>query len=307
MPRSPALLGAALLGAIACQDPAPAVSPDRLMAAVRADSLPELLALLDQGEDPDRPAADGALPLVEAVRLGRDSMAAELLRSGAALTAVDGDGYSAFDQAMATGRPAIADRLIEAAAMAAGGGPMVMTWFAAVSDRSIAAPDWRDLLSGELLSLGLMAAALHDRVDLLGAMRSAREIPNRTGYHALAVAARWGHDEAVWSLLGVDTHPDLITGGRWHSTPLMEAARDGHVAIARRLLADGARVNRRDAFGETALHWAARQGHAEFVGLLLRGGADRAIGSVAGSTAAGVARAAGHAELADLLGPVAEP
>ncbi len=300
MPRSPALPTVLLLLA-GCARPVPSVPPERLVAAVRADSLATVLTLLDQGENPDRPAADGALPLGEAARLGRDSMVAELLRSGASLVDTDATGHTAFDRAMAAGRATVADRLIRAAAVAAGGGPQVMRWLDAVANPAVEAPDWRDVLSGELLSLGLMAAALHDRVDLIGSMRSAHEIPNRTGYQALAVAARWGRDDAVWALLGIDTHPDLITEGRWRSTPLMEAARDGHAAIARRLLRAGARVDRRDAFGETALHWAARGGHGDFATVLLTAGADRGIVSLAGSTASAVARAAGHDDLAARL------
>jgi ankyrin repeat protein len=290
-----------MLLAAGCTRQAPPVPHQRLVAAVRADSLAAVLTLLDQGEDPNRPGADGALPLGEAVRLGRDSIAGELLRSGASPADTDATGHTAFDWAMEAGRPAIADRLIRAAAVAAGGGPRVMRWFDAVANPAIAAADWRDVLSGELLSLGLMAAALHDRVDLIGSMRRAHEIPNRTGYHALAVAARWGRDEAAWALLGIDTHPDLVTEGRWRSTPLMEAARDGHVTIARRLLRAGARVNRRDAFGETALHWAARGGHRAFVAVLLAAGADPAITSLADSSAAAVAIAAGHNEVAALI------
>lgn len=301
MPRSPVLLVLALAALTGCSRPAAAPTGDRLLAAVRGDSLATVLALLDQGEDPDRRGADGALPLTEAVRLGRDSIVAELLRSGAAPADTDAAGYAAFDRVMATGNLAIADRLVRAAVVASGGGPRVLAWFDAVAEPTGEAPDWRDVLSGELLSLGLMSAALHDRIDLIGSMRSAREIPNRTGYHALSVAARWGRDEATWALLGIDTHPDLISTGRWRSTPLMEAARDGHVAIARRLLHAGARVNRRDAFGETALHWAARAGQRAFVALLLEAGADRTIRSLADSTATAVAAAAGHEELATLL------
>lgn len=291
-----ALVGVLLLAA--CSRPAPSPPSDRLVAAVRADSLAGVLELLDAGADPRLPAADGALPIADAARLGRDTILAELLLAGADPTAMDGAGLTAFDQAMAGDHPAIADRLILHAARAAGGGARVMAWFAAVPGSGTTADPWQEVLSGELLSLGVMYAALHDRTDLIGAMRRAREIPNRTGYHALAVAARWGREQAVWSLLGVDTHPDLVTSGRWRSTPLMEAARSGHVAIGRRLLAAGARADRTDALGETALHWAARSGAAEYARMLLEAGADPRLEGSAGQTAADVALTAGHAELA---------
>lgn len=298
-----ALVGVLLLAA--CTRPAPAPPSDRLAAAVRADSLAGVLELLDAGADPRLAAGDGALPLAEAARLGRDTILAELLLAGADPTATDGEGLSAFDHAMAGDHPAIADRLILHAARAAGGGDRVMAWFAAVPGSGTAAESWQEVLSGELLSLGVMYAALHDRTDLIGAMRRAREIPNRTGYHALAVAARWGREQAVWSLLGVDTHPDLVTSGRWRSTPLMEAARSGHVAIGRRLLAAGARVDRSDAVGESALHWAARSGAASYARMLLEAGADPRLRNSAGRTPAEIALAAGHTDLAAELAAAA--
>lgn len=297
--RTP-VLAAALLAACARPDVAPPA--DRLVAAVRADSLAGVLTMLDAGADPDVMATGGARPLTEAARLGRDTILGELLRAGADPTLADSAGLAAFDHAMAANRPAAADRLILHAVQAAGGGPRVMEWFAAVPLRTASAPAWRDVLSGELLSLGVMYAALHDRTDLIGAMRRAREIPNRTGYHALAVAARWGREQAVWSLLGVDTHPDQPTTGHWQSTALMEAARSGHVAIGRRLLAAGARADRTDAFGETALHWAARAGHVEYAHLLLDAGAEPEIRSRDGLRPAEVAAGAGHHDLAAMLG-----
>lgn len=303
--RAPVLAFVVTIAATACQRQAVAPPSDRLVAAVRADSLAGVLTLLDGGADPLAPGGDGALPLTEAARLGRDTILTELLRSGADPQATDTAGRSAFDHAMAADRPAIADRLILHAARSAGGGPRVMAWFAAVPFPDEAAPSWQEVLSGELLSLGMMYAALHDRTDLIGAMRPARELPNRTGYHALAVAARWGREQAVWALLGVDTHPDLVTAGHWQSTALMEAARSGHVAIGRRLLAAGARVDRVDALGESALHWAARHGRTDYAELLLGAGADRRLRNADGEVPATVAATAGHAELAARLAPEA--
>src|SRR5690606_23565257 len=105
-------------------------------------------------------------------------------------------------------------------------------------------PRWQQTLSGALLPLGLAYAAHHDRADLIATMRRGREIPIPTGYHALALAARWGRVNALKALLAIDVHPDLATARR--TTALMEASRDGHEVIAAALLAAGADPNHPD-------------------------------------------------------------
>ena len=65
---------------------------------------------------------------------------------------------------------------------------------------------------------------------------------------------------------------------RWHAegeTPLMAAARTGHVDAVQLLLAHGSFVNAADPFQEeTALMWASAEGHLEVVKALLAAGAD---------------------------------
>lgn len=57
-------------------------------------------------------------------------------------------------------------------------------------------------------------------------------------------------------------------------TPLLWAAREGHVALARWLLDRGARVNHMDSSGRTALFEACSQGRAKLAMLLLERGAN---------------------------------
>ena len=52
-------------------------------------------------------------------------------------------------------------------------------------------------------------------------------------------------------------------------TPLMAAARNGHIGAVRLLLEAGADVNAANAKGQTALMGAAQSGHIEAVRLLL--------------------------------------
>ena len=65
---------------------------------------------------------------------------------------------------------------------------------------------------------------------------------------------------------------------------LVRAAHDGNLATVQRLLADGADVNGRDAFGRSALHEAAFRGHERIIASLLRAGADPHARDAAGRT-----------------------
>jgi ankyrin repeat protein len=269
-----------------CVEPSPRVPVDPLLTAVRANDVTAVLAQLDAGAAANARAADGSLPMVEAARLGRDTIVAELLAAGADPLIADIEGDDAWNAVMQSGQLAVADRLLLHAAREAGAGPTVLRWFAGVRGEEASPPRWQEVLNGELLPLGLMYAALHDRADLITTMRRGREMPNRTGYHALVVAARWGRRDAVAALLAIDLHPDFPTARR--TTALMEAARDGRIAVARELLAAGADPNHPDQHGETPLHWAARLGQPAYAEALVRAGADPRRRDVSGKTPADV-------------------
>ncbi|MHB8453914.1 MAG: ankyrin repeat domain-containing protein [Acidiferrobacterales bacterium] len=55
---------------------------------------------------------------------------------------------------------------------------------------------------------------------------------------------------------------------------LFRAAQTGNLAMAKSLVARGAKVNARDQFGDTPLHWAAGHGNTAVVRLLIAHGAD---------------------------------
>lgn len=254
---------------------------DSMIAAASEGRVTDLLRHLDAGADPNGIAPGyHQRPLVEAVRAGHDTVVFELLRAGADPLRPDSTGRNAWDAVMQAGHAGIADRLMLHAAVGAGAGTAVLRWFAGVRGDESSPPRWQEVLSGDLLPIGLMYAAHHDRADLIATMRRGREIPNPTGYHALAVAARWGHLNALRALLAIDVHPDLVTARR--TTALMEASRDGHQAIATALLAAGADPDHPDAHGETALHWARRFGQSAYAALLERAGADPARRNVSG-------------------------
>jgi ankyrin repeat protein len=195
---------------------------------------------------------------------------AELLAEGADPLQRAGDGTTAWDAAMLHGNAAIVERLLLRVARDAGAGAAAQRWFAGVRGEDPAPPRWSDVLDGELLSIGMMYAAHHDRADLITALRRGREIPNRTGYHALAMAARWGHARAVRALLDIDVHPDLESGTGLRATPLYWAAMAGDHAVARFLVAAGAEPDRAVQGGRRPIDAARARGDSAMMELLER-------------------------------------
>jgi ankyrin repeat protein len=296
--------GMAALGLPGCahEAPAPPAPPPeaRLVRAVRADSIGDLRELLADGVSPDAEAPDGTRPLGEAARNGRIEAGRVLLEAGANPDLADSAGLRPFDLAMERGNPEFLAMLVLDAARAAGASPEALAWFQAVDRGDGGAGDWHRVLNGELASLGVLLAAVRSRTAVASSLRRAASLPNRTHYAALSVAARFGEPVVVEALLRAGANPD-VTSGSFAATPLMEAARDGYVAIGRRLIRAGARLNFRDAQGNTALHWAVRLGQTEFARMLLSLRADPAARNAAGQSPLELAQANRHQDLIDLL------
>ncbi|MBI3927889.1 MAG: ankyrin repeat domain-containing protein [Armatimonadetes bacterium] len=123
----------------------------------------------------------------------------------------------------------------------------------------------------------------------------------------IAVLLQEGADPEGEALLpregAAPDHPALARWAPAYSpqTPLSLAAARGHVAVVRELIRGGARIERRDAEGFTALMLAAWQGHAGVVEALLQAGADPSARFPLGGNSVWLAACEGHAEAVRLL------
>ncbi|WP_329032687.1 ankyrin repeat domain-containing protein [Streptomyces sp. NBC_01725] len=100
------------------------------------------------------------------------------------------------------------------------------------------------------------------------------EATDRDGQSALYAAAVSDEPGAVRVLLAAGADPERVSGADGGDLPLCGAACGGHTEVVVALLAAGARPDRREAYGFTALAWAVGQGHADTVEALLAHGAD---------------------------------
>ncbi|CAM4544595.1 unnamed protein product [Lepidochelys olivacea] len=172
--------------------------------------------------------------------------------------------------------------------------------------------------------LTLAACGGHVELAALLIERGANlEEVNDEGYTPLMEAAREGHEEMVALLLGQganinaqteETQETALTlaccGGFLEvadflikagadielgcSTPLMEAAQEGHLELVKYLLAAGANAHATTATGDTALTYACENGHTDVADVLLQAGADLEHESEGGRTPLMKAARAGH-------------
>ena len=83
---------------------------------------------------------------------------------------------------------------------------------------------------------------------------------------ALALASQYGHADIVELLLDAGEDPNRFNplGGHSHSTPLHQAAGNGHLDVVKLLVARGARTDVKDIlFGATPAGWANYAGRKE--------------------------------------------
>jgi len=131
-----------------------------------------------------------------------------------------------------------------------------------------------------------------------GLLRAAERTPG----DEFASAIDRGNILAVKALVEDGADPDTsIAYGDNQVTPLMRASGRGRRDIVRYLLSKGAKVNARNADGDTALMEAVKRGFDDIVTLLIAAGADVKARDGRGNTAFSLAAFGAHLEIADVL------
>jgi len=127
------------------------------------------------------------------------------------------------------------------------------------------------------------------------------EMDRTNGEVALVFAAGSGNEEFAAKLLSKGVDPDCRLPRLDGSTPLLMAASNGHVGIAKLLIDRKADVNRKDPHGDTALMAAVRFGSIPMVELLLAAGAEPSARDFDGRTPLVWAARSGRADMVKLL------
>ena len=130
------------------------------------------------------------------------------------------------------------------------------------------------------------------------------DVPESYNCTPMLLAARWGHINVVELLL--DRGADINAQDESGMSALHWPAWGGNVAMGEFLIKRGIDANLQTrplsfSVARTPLHFAGNKGHTAFVRLLLNNGADPRIKDRDGRTALELADAAGKKEVADVL------
>lgn len=139
-----------------------------------------------------------------------------------------------------------------------------------------------------------LRALLEDEADRVDAM-------NGQGFTPLGLAAFFGHEDALRTLLDLGAEVDLVQKSINANTALDSAVAADRMAAVKLLLERGAEPNVHAVRGYTPLHKAAFGGNAEMVRLLLSRGADPAAETDEGRRPLDIAEERGHGDAADAL------
>ena len=249
---------------------APAAAQDldaQLVNAAAVNDAAAVRQLIDKGADVNAGRADGATALLWAAHWDDLDAVNALLAAGANVNAADDHGVTALERAAENASLRMVERLLAANA---------------------------DVNASQASGLTpLMTASRTGSVEVVRTLVAHGAEVNAATVETRSTALMWAvaepHPEIVDVLLaaGADAHASTAKG----ITPLLYAALDGDIAMARRLIAAGVDVNEPGGDGTQALPYAIAAGQDVFAMFLLEQGADpnssmagiRALHAAAGS------------------------
>lgn len=260
----------------------------RLVTAARSAEAATVLALLEQGADPNAASPDGTTALHWAARNNDPNLAERLIRAGAKVDAANRYGTTALALACESGSAAVIERLLEAGVSANATGPYGETALHTCAHAGKAEAIKILIAQGASIDPGdswrgqtpLMWATAQGHPDAMRALIAAgADVDARStiivwerqntseprakwlppgGLTPLLFAAREGCVECVTVLAEAGADLNLVDPDEY--TPLILALINGHFDVAGQLIDLGADVNAQDKVGRTAL-WAAVDAH----------------------------------------------
>ena len=270
MTRVVQALAASLLGAAVLVSAAGASGDGLLAKAVKAKDLQAVRALVKSGTDVNARSGDGSTPLLWAADTSAVEIARVLIAAGASVDAANDYGVTPLLHASRTGDAAMVELLLRSGADANLAHPEgEMPLMAAARAGSVAAvrlllASGADANAAETFqkTTALMWAAAEGHLDVVDLLLEAGADPDRQA-HVTSLTERHNAD-----------HP---TGG---FTALMLAARNGDLAMVRRLVARGADVNLKNGDDASAAMMAIYNDRFDVAAALLELGSDADDGSL---------------------------
>ena len=258
-----------------------------LIWAVRNGQLSIVLKLLGVGADLNVHAADDKRTALHlAASIGHDEIVRALLLSGVDKDALNDAGETPLMWAAGKAHGSIVRRLLEAGAdvsiHATDDGRTALHWSAGEGHEGMVSVLLQSGADKDALDIArqtpLMWAAKEGHISITDKLLEAGADLNiraaENGSTALHIAAMEGHERDVCALLLRGAEKDALdyTG----QTPLLCAARKGHLPVVEKLLEAGADLRlHTSTASRTALHWSASEGHEAILSVLLIRGADK--------------------------------
>ncbi len=260
-----------------------------LIEAAKKGDTAAVKTLVGQKADVNAVEADGTTALHWAAHLG-DAVATDaLIKAGANVKAATRNGATPYSLALYRGNAAVIERLLAAGedpkAVLAGEPAIMMAARTGVPAavtallKAGADPNVAEAVRGQT---ALMWAAAEGNTDVVKILLEAKANVNARSKGPQARASMGGRIPRVNDPLGLRAHRDptwAMNNEGLQFTPIMWAARNGHIETTKVLIAGGANVNdAKPRDGTSVLLLAMLNRHYELASVLLAAGADPSAG-----------------------------